>query len=170
MQLNDHLQINNFKKVFSESNHGKAHLVRKGQVGDWKNYFSEEISKKWDDWIAQNTQYQIISDDELQLAMPDADHGAVFNYNSQTYFLSFGARSNSYGGRFCSIAIVDGEHSDMELLVKNDFQTFKLEDETKIGSSQVTLYRGWLPGFKEDIGMGIQSAPGASVLSIFVAD
>tara|TARA_A100001011_G_C14113729_1_gene758180 strand:- start:187 stop:579 length:393 start_codon:yes stop_codon:yes gene_type:complete len=86
-----------------------------------------------DDWIAQNTQYQIISDDELQLAMPDADHGAVFNYNSQTYFLSFGARSNSYGGRFCSIAIVDGEHSDMELLVKNDFQTFKLEDETKIG-------------------------------------
>ena len=123
-----------------------------------------------DDWIAQSTQYQIISDDELQLAMPDADHGAVFNYNSQTYFLSFGARSNSYGGRFCSIAIVDGEHSDMELLVKNDFQTFKLEDETKIGSSQVTLYRGWLPGFKEDIGMGIQSAPGASVLSIFVAD
>ena len=23
-------------------------------VGDWKNYFSEENSKKWDDWIAQN--------------------------------------------------------------------------------------------------------------------
>ena len=53
-QLNDHLHINNFKKVFAESNHGKSHLVRKGQVGDWKNYFSEENSKKWDDWIAQN--------------------------------------------------------------------------------------------------------------------
>ena len=53
-QLNDHLQIHNFKKVFAESNRGKAHLVRKGQVGDWKNYFSQENSQKWDDWIAQN--------------------------------------------------------------------------------------------------------------------
>lgn len=26
-----------------------------GQVGDWRNYFSQEMSARFDDWIAQNT-------------------------------------------------------------------------------------------------------------------
>ncbi|CAH1966046.1 unnamed protein product [Acanthoscelides obtectus] len=32
------------------------HFLRKGQVGDWKNYMSEEMSRKFDEWIKKNTQ------------------------------------------------------------------------------------------------------------------
>lgn len=45
-----------------EEQHGKGyyqkvgdHFIRKGQVGDWKNYMSTELSKKFDDWIEENT-------------------------------------------------------------------------------------------------------------------
>lgn len=31
------------------------HFIRKGVVGDWKNYMNEELSKKFDDWITENT-------------------------------------------------------------------------------------------------------------------
>lgn len=30
-------------------------FIRKGKVGDWRNYMSEELSKKFDDWIEHNT-------------------------------------------------------------------------------------------------------------------
>lgn len=33
---------------------GKS-FIRKGQVGDWKNYMTPELSKKFDDWIEENT-------------------------------------------------------------------------------------------------------------------
>ena len=29
-------------------------FIRKGKVGDWKNYFNEENGKVWDKWIADN--------------------------------------------------------------------------------------------------------------------
>ena len=29
-------------------------FIRKGMVGDWKNYFNEENNKVWDKWIAEN--------------------------------------------------------------------------------------------------------------------
>lgn len=30
-------------------------FIRKGQVGDWKNFMTPELSKKFDDWIETNT-------------------------------------------------------------------------------------------------------------------
>jgi len=27
-------------------------FIRKGKVGDWKNYFDDEMNKDWDAWIA----------------------------------------------------------------------------------------------------------------------
>ncbi len=32
----------------------KHWLCRKGQIGDWKNYFSGDKLAEWDNWIQQN--------------------------------------------------------------------------------------------------------------------
>ena len=57
LQLDDLLYIDNFRKTLVEANDGSKmyeKFVRKGQVGDWKNYFNEENNKIWDKWIADN--------------------------------------------------------------------------------------------------------------------
>ena len=56
LKLDDHLYIDNFRQVMVESNGDDKmkDFVRKGQVGDWKNYFTEENIKIWDQWIAEN--------------------------------------------------------------------------------------------------------------------
>ena len=40
----------------AESDHERefrGRFIRKGTVGDWRNYFSQELSKKFDQWIAE---------------------------------------------------------------------------------------------------------------------
>lgn len=32
----------------------KIKFIRKGQIGDWKNQISEEMSKKFDGWVEKN--------------------------------------------------------------------------------------------------------------------
>ena len=55
LELDDHLYIDNFRKIITEGFGEKSTaLVRKGIVGDWKNYFNEENNKIWDKWIADN--------------------------------------------------------------------------------------------------------------------
>ena len=57
LQLDDFLYINNFRQVFTEGFGGDLHMkkfIRKGKIGDWKNYFNEDNSKVWDKWIADN--------------------------------------------------------------------------------------------------------------------
>ena len=33
---------------------GKTDFCRKGKVGDWKNYFDQKRTEKWDKWIDDN--------------------------------------------------------------------------------------------------------------------
>jgi hypothetical protein len=57
LQLDDHLYVDNFRKLVTESypdNPSFAKFVRKGKVGDWKNYFTDEKLKIWNAWIAKN--------------------------------------------------------------------------------------------------------------------
>ena len=35
-------------------NEGRGDFTRKGEVGDWVNYFEEERNNKWNDWIRSN--------------------------------------------------------------------------------------------------------------------
>ena len=60
-KLNDHLHIDNFRKIMANSITGDEkrkenmkNFIRKGQVGDWMNYFNEESNKVWDKWISEN--------------------------------------------------------------------------------------------------------------------
>jgi hypothetical protein len=39
---------------FGIRNKGEAQFMRKGKVGDWRNYFSEKSNKDFDEWIREN--------------------------------------------------------------------------------------------------------------------
>ena len=64
-KLCDHLNFDKMQKNPSvnleniidgdEVNKSSLKFIRKGQVGDWKNYMSDEMSEKFDKWIASNT-------------------------------------------------------------------------------------------------------------------
>ena len=54
--LANHCNIDNFKKnnaIFNQN-------VRKGQVGDWVNYFKDENKlKEFEQWIIKNNKFEI---------------------------------------------------------------------------------------------------------------
>ena len=62
-RLCDHVMFDNMKKNPyvnpSASNEfpskDKKNFMRKGEVGDWKNYFDNERNQKWKQWIEENT-------------------------------------------------------------------------------------------------------------------
>lgn len=51
----------NFERLLEDTRGKKyfekvgQHFIRKGQVGDWENYMSPEMSKRFDDWIEKYT-------------------------------------------------------------------------------------------------------------------
>ena len=61
LKLNDHLTFDQMKKVIIEQNEGHQErqdamtkFMRKGKVGDWKNYFDIEANQSFDNWISEN--------------------------------------------------------------------------------------------------------------------
>ena len=63
--LADHLAIENFrnnpavnmkppKGMVPDEVRDNFNFIRKGIVGDWKNFFESERAKEWEDWIANN--------------------------------------------------------------------------------------------------------------------
>ena len=62
LTLDDHLYIGNLRKHGSEAMSGgdeamkktMLQFFRKGQIGDWKNYFEGEKLEDWNNWIQEN--------------------------------------------------------------------------------------------------------------------
>ena len=61
LKLNDHLTFDQMKKVMIEENEGHHErqdamkkFMRKGKVGDWKNYFDNKANQSFDQWISEN--------------------------------------------------------------------------------------------------------------------
>lgn len=42
------------KEQIDQEAYSKVKFIRKGQVGDWQNYFSPELNAKFDKWISDN--------------------------------------------------------------------------------------------------------------------
>ncbi|XP_063834758.1 luciferin sulfotransferase [Ostrinia nubilalis] len=68
--LSEHLSFQSMKKnravnleTLLERSFGKEYLeqtelrfIRKGEIGDWKNYMSDDLSRRFDEWAAQHIQ------------------------------------------------------------------------------------------------------------------
>lgn len=58
--LVNHLTLENMRNKFAaramdeENQEWWTKFFRKGQVGDWNNYFEGETLQKWDEWIKRN--------------------------------------------------------------------------------------------------------------------
>ena len=54
-ELKEFLHIDNFKKNPSVNKvhemRGKTNFIRKGIVGDYRNYFDEKMVQEWDGWL-----------------------------------------------------------------------------------------------------------------------
>ena len=62
-------QVTSFEKVKERKTSSFAEMFyRKGETGDWRNYFSEEEKKKFDEWLNEN-----IQDQELRKRFLDVD-------------------------------------------------------------------------------------------------
>ena len=61
-RLCDHVKFENMRQnpyvnpsAAKEIQGEDKNFMRKGQVGDWRNYFDDERNQKWTRWIAENT-------------------------------------------------------------------------------------------------------------------
>ena len=60
MKLEDMMVIDKFREMHAnpqkteEQKNMRRQFIRKGEIGDWKNHFSQDMSKDWDEWIAEN--------------------------------------------------------------------------------------------------------------------
>ena len=53
-ELVEHLEFSNMKERAVKENPRSSTFFRKGEVGDWKNFFEGEKLENWDKWIAKN--------------------------------------------------------------------------------------------------------------------
>jgi len=53
-ELVEHLEFSNMKERAAKVDQRRSTFFRKGEVGDWKNFFEGEKLENWDKWIAKN--------------------------------------------------------------------------------------------------------------------
>lgn len=45
----------NLEHIFEQAEDPNKKFIRKGKVGDWRNYMSDDLSRKFDEWTEKNT-------------------------------------------------------------------------------------------------------------------
>ena len=53
-QLVEHLKFDNMKENKAVDVTNGGWFMRQGKVGDFRNYFNEEVTKRFDKWIKNN--------------------------------------------------------------------------------------------------------------------
>lgn len=70
--IEDYSRFDNMKKTctLNQPNpmyfEGKGQFLRKGQVGDWRNHFSPELTAEWDQWIVQELDKLGVTDNQVR--------------------------------------------------------------------------------------------------------
>ena len=63
-ELKEFLHIDNFKNNPSVNKihemRGKTNFIRKGIVGDYRNYFDENMEQEWDEWLTEEFKETLI--------------------------------------------------------------------------------------------------------------
>lgn len=68
------------QKKSSEQNDPDEKFIRKGKVGDWRNYMSEELSDRFDEWTERNLKNTGLSFDTVSLEIEEwIDHFSCKN-------------------------------------------------------------------------------------------
>ena len=60
--LSNYRKISSLNKMFEES---KGEFTRKGEVGDWVNYFDQDLDDCWNGWIKENLSNIGITDEKV---------------------------------------------------------------------------------------------------------
>ncbi|XP_037082658.1 luciferin sulfotransferase-like [Pollicipes pollicipes] len=55
MSKNDKVNREVYRDVIMDENKKENKFIRKGQIGDWKNYFDEDLNRRFDAWIQANS-------------------------------------------------------------------------------------------------------------------
>ena len=70
-ELCEAMTFSNYKKISSMNcskemyNEGQGEFVRKGMVGDWVNYFDQDLNRCWNHWIRENLNKIGITDEKI---------------------------------------------------------------------------------------------------------
>lgn len=62
-KLGDHLNFDkmqknkavNLENIIQPNDKNTVKFIRRGQIGDWKNYMSADMSRRFDEWIERNS-------------------------------------------------------------------------------------------------------------------
>ena len=113
----------------------------------------------------QFTTLEEIDQKTLSLSNPDASLGYSLIINRMPYFILFGERAETFGGPFCSI-ITEIDHLEAVKLIKDNFTTFKLLDQQKLGPNELSVFAGFAPNMS-DVALSVQTAYEMSSISLY---
>ena len=114
--------------------------------------------------------YERLDKETVETITPGAEDGFVLRFQKEIYIITLGMREQSKGGQFCSLAVPDVEYDYMKNLIITYFSSFKLEDEIQIGQNKIAAFKGYAPGFGEELGISIQVGFGLASISLFKSD